>query len=40
MFFLKVAFVDLLDNGGGCGGHGDVIGDGAGDGHGDRASCH
>ena len=27
--------MDLLDSGGGCGGHGDVDGDGDGDGHGD-----
>ena len=32
--------MDLLDSGGGCGGHGDVDGDGDGDGHDINAKCH
>ena len=28
-FFFTLAFVDLFDSGGGCGGHGDVHGDNA-----------
>ena len=32
--------MDLLDSGGGCGGHGDVDGDGDGDGHDMNAKCH
>ena len=32
--------MDLLDSGGGCGGHGDVDGDGDGDGHDINAKCN
>ena len=32
--------MDLLDSGGGCGGHGDVDGDGDGDGYDINAKCH